>query len=88
MSEVPPGCGPHQKAASFRLSPDFNIEQTFCYVEHVGTFNRQFLIRYIDLFAALPPARFIIAPYAAALALIRSMTSLIVAMRSLPLKFF
>ena len=57
MSEVPPGCGPHRKAASFRLSPDFNIEQTFRYVKHVGTFNRRFLIRYIDLFAALPPAR-------------------------------
>ena len=32
MSEAPPGCGPHRKAASFRLSPVFSIEQTvlFC----------------------------------------------------------
>jgi len=48
------------ESCEFWLSPDFNIEQTFRYVKHMGTFNRQLLIRYIDLFAALPPARFII----------------------------
>ena len=31
MSEVPPGCGPHRKAASFWLSPKSNIEQTFAH---------------------------------------------------------
>ena len=35
MSEVPPGCGPHRKAASFRLSPTFSIEQMFFPVKNV-----------------------------------------------------
>lgn len=35
MSEVPPGCGPHRKAASFRLSPIFSIEQMFASVKNL-----------------------------------------------------
>ena len=43
MSEVPPGCGPHRKAASFRLSPMLSIEQTFLPVKRRGAFNRRLL---------------------------------------------
>ena len=35
MSEVPPGCGPHRKAASSWLSPEFSIEQMFLFVNHL-----------------------------------------------------
>ena len=34
MSEVPPGCGPHRKAASFRLSPNHILEQMFLSVKN------------------------------------------------------
>ena len=43
MSEVPPGCGPHRKAASFRLSPTLNIEQAFVSVKNHGPVSRLFL---------------------------------------------
>lgn len=43
MSEVPPGCGPHRKAASLRLSPMSNIEQMFSLVKNCGSAGRQFL---------------------------------------------
>ena len=35
MSEVPPGCGPHRKAASFWLSPMLSIEQMFLCVKDI-----------------------------------------------------
>ena len=33
MSEVPPGCGPHRKAASFWLSLMLSTEQMFLHVK-------------------------------------------------------
>ena len=46
MSEVPPGCGPHRKAASFRLSPMLSIEQTFLPVKTVREKEEAFYLFY------------------------------------------
>ena len=46
MSEVPPGCGPHRKAASFRLSPMLSIEQMFLPVKNVREKEDAFYLFY------------------------------------------
>ena len=43
MSEVPPGCGPHRKAASLQLSPIPITEQMFDTVKNRGSASGQFL---------------------------------------------